>query len=237
VVHVSNALGTINPVRRIIETAHARGIPVLVDGAQSAPHMPIVVSEMGCDFFVCSGHKMMGPTGIGVLYGRAELLESMPPWHGGGDMILSVTFEKTIYNGLPQKFEAGTPHIEGVIGLAEAIKYLEGIGMGRIAAYEAELLAYGTRVLDAIEGVKLIGTAHEKAGVLSFVMDNAHPHDIGQLLDAEGIAIRAGHHCAQPVMQRFGIPATARASLAFYNTREELDLLGEAISKVKKVFG
>jgi cysteine desulfurase/selenocysteine lyase len=237
VVHVSNALGTINPVRRIIETAHARGIPVLVDGAQSAPHMPIDVSEMGCDFFVCSGHKMMGPTGIGVLYGRAELLESMPPWHGGGDMILSVTFEKTIYNGLPQKFEAGTPHIEGVIGLAEAIKYLEGIGMGRIAAYEAELLAYGTRVLDAIEGVKLIGTAHEKAGVLSFVMDNAHPHDIGQLLDAEGIAIRAGHHCAQPVMQRFGIPATARASLAFYNTREELDLLGEAISKVKKVFG
>lgn len=237
VVHVSNALGTINPLREIIATAHARGIPVLVDGAQSAPHMPIDVAAMGCDFFVCSGHKMMGPTGIGVLYGRAELLDSMPPWHGGGDMILSVTFEKTIYNGLPAKFEAGTPHIEGVIGLAEAIAYLERVGMDRIAAYESTLLAHGTRVLENIGGVTMIGTAREKAGVLSFTMDCAHPHDIGQLLDEEGIAIRAGHHCAQPVMQRFGIPATARASLAFYNTPEELDLLGEALLKVKKVFG
>ena len=237
VVHVSNALGTINPVRPMIEMAHARGIPVLVDGAQSAPHMPINVAELGCDFFVCSGHKMMGPTGIGVLYGRAELLESMPPWHGGGDMILSVTFEKTIYNGLPQKFEAGTPHIEGVIGLAEAINYLQNLGMDRIEAYEAQLLAHGTRVLEAIDGLKIIGTAREKAAVLSFIMDHAHPHDIGQLLDEEGIAIRAGHHCAQPVMQRFGIPATARASLAFYNTREELNLLAQAILKVKKVFG
>lgn len=236
VVHVSNALGTVNPVGAMIETAHAHGIPVLVDGAQSAPHMPVNVAELGCDFFVCSGHKMMGPTGIGVLYGRAELLDAMPPWQGGGDMILSVTFEKTVYNGLPAKFEAGTPHIEGVVGLAEALDYLRGVGMDRIAAYEKQLLAHGTRVLEDIGGVNPIGTAREKAGVLSFTMDCAHPHDIGQLLDEEGIAIRAGHHCAQPVMQRFGIPATARASLAFYNTKEELDLLGEALMKVKKVF-
>ena len=237
VVHVSNALGTVNPIRDIIRLAHARGIPVLVDGAQSAPHMPINVTEIECDFFVCSGHKMMGPTGIGVLYGRAELLNSMPPWHGGGDMIESVTFEKTTYKELPSKFEAGTPHIEGVIGLAEAIKYLKSIGMGRIEAYEAELLAYGTRVLQAIRGIRLIGTARNKAGVLSFVMDDVHPHDIGQLLDGEGIAIRTGHHCAQPVMDFFGVPATARASVAFYNTKEELDLLGDALPKIRKKLG
>jgi len=234
--HVSNALGTVNPVKAIIDAAHARGIPVLLDGAQSAPHVPIDVQALDCDFFVCSGHKMCGPTGIGILFGKAAWLDAMPPYQGGGDMILSVTFEKTIFNTLPHKFEAGTPHIAGVIGLAAAVEYLSGIGMERIGRYEKELLEYGTRVLSGIDGVRLVGTAKDKAGVLSFVMDSAHPHDIGQILDDNGIAIRAGHHCAQPVMERFGIPGTARASLAFYNTMEELDALGEAIHEVKRIF-
>ena len=254
VTHVSNVLGTINPVKQIVDAAHAAGARVLIDGAQSAPHMPVDVREMGCDFFVCSGHKMCGPTGIGVLYGRAAHLEAMPPWQGGGDMILSVTFEKTLYNDLPMKFEAGTPHIAGAVGLGAAIDYLERIGMGplwtrgcnplslrsgmdRIAAYEHELLQYGSERLQSIDGVRMIGAARRKAAILSFVMDCAHPHDIGQVLDDEGVAIRAGHHCAQPLMERLGIPATARASLAFYNTRQELDALCSAIEKVKGVFG
>ena len=236
IVHVSNALGTVNPVKAMIDRAHERGAVVVVDGAQSAPHLPIDVHALGCDFFVCSGHKMYGPTGIGVLYGKADLLEQMPPYQGGGDMILSVTFEKTTFNSLPYKFEAGTPNIEGVIGLAAAIDYLKGLDMHAVADYERELTEYGTAVLSEIPHVRLVGTARDKAGILGFVMDNAHPHDIGQILNEEGVAIRAGHHCAQPVMQRFGIPATARASLAFYNTREELDALAAAVQQVNKVF-
>lgn len=236
VTQVSNALGTVNPVKQMTEMAHAAGAKVVVDGAQSTPHMPINVQDMGCDFFVCSSHKMLGPTGMGVLYGKATVLEGLPPYQGGGDMILSVTFEKTTYNSLPYKYEAGTPNIAGAVGLGAAIDYLNEVGMDRIHAYEEELLAYGTEVLQAIDGVRIIGTAHNKAGVLSFTMDAAHPHDIGQILSDEGIAIRAGHHCAQPVMHRFGVPATARASLAFYNTKDELDALGQAIRKVKEVF-
>ncbi|NUM52854.1 MAG: cysteine desulfurase [Candidatus Hydrogenedentes bacterium] len=236
IVYISNALGTINPIREIIEIAHRHGVPALVDAAQAAPHLPIDFQELNCDFFVCSGHKMFGPTGIGVLCGRAELLNRMPPFMGGGDMILSVTFEKTTYNGLPYKFEAGTPNIAGVIGLGAAVDYIESIGMDRIAAYEHDLTQYGTQLLQSIDGVRLIGTAKEKAGALSFIMDSAHAHDIGQILSEQGVAIRAGHHCAQPVMQRFGVPATARASLAFYNTKEDLDALGAAIKKVKEVF-
>lgn len=236
VVHVSNALGTVNAIDTIVDLAHSVCALVLVDGAQSAPHLPIDVQRLGCDFFVLSSHKMCGPTGLGVLYGKAEYLEEMPPYQGGGDMILSVTFEKTVYNTLPHKFEAGTPHIAGAVGLGAAIDYLSNIGMDRIAAYEEELLDYGTQVLSSVPGLRFIGTADNKAGVLSFVMENIHPHDIGQILDDEGIAIRAGHHCAQPVMERFGVPATARASLAFYNTKEELDALAAAIRKVKEVF-
>lgn len=236
VTHVSNALGTVNPIKSMIKTAHDAGAKVLIDGAQSAPHVAINIQDLGCDFFVCSSHKMLGPTGIGILFGRATLLESMPPYQGGGDMILSVTFEKTTYNTLPYKFEAGTPNIAGAIGLGAAIDYLNAVGMDTIAAYEDELLAYGTQLLEDIDGLRIIGTAREKAGVLSFYMDSAHPHDIGQILDGDGIAIRAGHHCAQPVMQRFDVPATARASLAFYNTREELDALARAIQHVKEVF-
>lgn len=236
IVHVSNALGTINPVKEIVDIAHAHGTPVLLDGAQAAPHLPVDVRELGCDFYVCSGHKMFGPTGIGILYGRAELLNRMPPFMGGGDMILSVTFEKTTYNGLPYKFEAGTPNIAGVIGLGAAVDYVEAIGMDRIAAYEHELTQYGTQLLESIDGVRIIGTARAKAGAISFVMDSAHAHDIGQILSEQGVAIRAGHHCAQPVMQRFGVPATARASLAFYNTKEDLDALAAAVRKVKEVF-
>ena len=236
VAHVSNALGTINPVKEIIEKAHAIGVPVMLDGAQAVPHMPIDVQALDCDFYAFSGHKMCGPTGVGVLYGRAKYLEAMPPVEGGGDMILSVTFEKTTYNNLPYKFEAGTPNIEGVIGLGAAIDYLNAIDMRKIAAYERELLDYGMTVLEDIPGVRIIGTAKEKASVISFTLKSAHPHDIGQILDDEGIAIRAGHHCAQPVMERFDVPATARASLAFYNTKEELDALGEALHKVNKVF-
>lgn len=236
VVHVSNALGTVNPVREMIALAHRRGIPVLLDGAQSSPHMPVDVQDLDCDFYAFSGHKLFGPTGIGVLYGKAELLEAMPPYQGGGDMISAVTFEKTIYNTLPYKFEAGTPHIAGVIGLAAAIEYVERIGRAQIAAYEADLLAYGTELLSAIPGLRLIGTAKEKAGVLSFVVDGIHAHDLGTILDMEGVAVRAGHHCAMPVMKRFGLPATARASLAFYNTRSDIDALVKAIHKAIEVF-
>jgi cysteine desulfurase/selenocysteine lyase len=236
VAHVSNALGTVNPVRDMIASAHRRGIPVLVDGAQSAPHMPVDVQDMDCDFYALSGHKLFGPTGIGVLYGKADLLEAMPPWQGGGDMISAVTFEKTVYNTLPYKFEAGTPHIAGVIGLAAAIEYVERIGRPQIAAYEADLLAYGTELLSAIPGLRIIGTAKEKASVLSFVVEGIHAHDLGTILDMEGVAVRAGHHCAMPVMKRFGVPATARASLAFYNTRADLDALVKAIHKAIEVF-
>jgi cysteine desulfurase/selenocysteine lyase len=236
VTHVSNALGTVNPIRDMIALAHARGVPVLVDGAQAVPHLPVDVRDLDCDFYVFSGHKLFGPTGIGVLYGRASLLENMPPYQGGGDMISAVTFEKTIYNTLPYKFEAGTPHIAGVIGLAAAIEYVERIGRSQIAAYEADLLAYGTEILTAIPGLRLIGTAREKAGVLSFVLDGIHAHDIGTILDLDGIAVRAGHHCAMPVMKRFGLPATARASLAFYNTRADLDALAKGLQKVREVF-
>jgi len=234
--HVSNALGTINPVRRIVEMAHQRDVPVLVDGAQAAPHLPIDVRELGCDFYALSGHKMFGPTGIGVLYGRADLLEAMPPYQGGGDMIASVTFEKTTYNRLPHKFEAGTPHIAGVIGLGAAIDYLEGIDAAGRMAHEDDLLKYATEKITALPRVRLIGTAREKTSVLSFVVDGVHPHDIGTILDRDGIAIRAGHHCAQPLMDRFGVPATARASLALYNTREEIDALAAAIGKVLEIF-
>ena len=236
ITHVSNALGTVNPIKEIVALAHAKGVPVLVDGAQSAPHMPINIKDLDCDFYACSAHKMYGPTGVGILYGRGDILEAMPPWQGGGDMILSVTFEKTRYNAVPYKFEAGTPNIEGVIGLGAAIDYLEVLGMENIAAHEKELLAYATDALTALPGVQLIGTAPEKAGVLSFTMENVHPHDIGQILDGEGVAIRAGHHCAQPVMQRFGVPATARASLGIYNTTEDIDALVRALHKVDKVF-
>jgi cysteine desulfurase/selenocysteine lyase len=237
VVHVSNALGTINPIQQIIEMAHSRGIPVLIDGAQAAPHLKVDVQHLDCDSYVFSGHKVLGPTGIGILYGKADLLEVMPPYQGGGDMIRSVTFEKTLYNTLPYRFEAGTPHIAGAIGLGAAIDYLRRIGLDRIAAYEQELLAYGTGVLSAIPGVRIIGTAKEKTSVLSFVLEGVHAHDIGTILDQEGIAIRAGHHCAMPAMERFGVPATARASLAFYNTREEIDALASAIHKVREIFG
>jgi cysteine desulfurase/selenocysteine lyase len=236
VVHVSNALGTVNPIRTICDKAHAMGIPVLVDGAQATPHMAINVHALGCDFFACSGHKMYGPTGIGVLYGKTELLKAMPPYQGGGDMIRSVSFEKTTYNDLPYKFEAGTPHIEGVIALGETVDYLSRIGMDRIAAYEHALLEYATQAVQEVPGVTLVGTAREKSGVLSFTMDSAHPHDIGQILNEEGIAVRAGHHCAQPVMQRYGLAATARASFALYNTRDEVDALVRGLHGVNKVF-
>jgi len=236
VAHLSNALGTINPVKRIIELAHSRDIPVLLDGAQAAPHLKVDVRELDCDFYAFSGHKMCGPTGIGVLYGQSHWLESMPPVYGGGDMIALVTFEKTTYNTLPYKFEAGTPNIEGAIGLGVAIEYLSGVGLNRIAAYEHELLEYATEIIGAIPGVKLIGTAREKASVLSFTVGGIHPHDVGTILDQEGIAIRAGHHCAQPVMKRFDVPATARASLAFYNTKEEIDALAEGIQRAVEVF-
>ena len=234
--HVSNALGTINPVREIVKTAHGRNIPVLIDGAQAVPHMRVDVRSLDCDFYVFSGHKVFGPTGIGVLYGRERLLEDMPPWKGGGDMIRSVTFAKTTYNDLPYKFEAGTPNIAGVIGLGTAIDYVDQIGMDAAAAHEHDLLQYGTRALESLSGLRLIGTAREKAGVLSFVIDGVHPHDAATILDLEGVAVRAGHHCAQPVMDRFGVTATTRASLAFYNTREDIDALVAGIQKVKEVF-
>ncbi len=236
VTHASNALGTIIPVERIIELAHARGVPVLVDGAQGAPHLPIDVRALNCDFYVFSGHKLFGPTGVGVLYGKKELLEAMPPYQGGGSMIQSVTFEKTTYADVPNKFEAGTPHIAGAIGLEAAIDYVSRVGLERIAAYETDLLNYAHQALAQIEGLRIIGTAAKKVGVISFVMDSAHAHDIGTILDTEGVAVRTGHHCAQPLMRRYGLAATARASLAFYNTRQEVDALGAALHKVTEVF-
>ena len=236
VVHVSNSLGTVNPVKRIAEMAHAHGVPVLVDGAQSAPHLPINVRELGCDFFTFSGHKLFGPTGVGVLYGREALLEAMPPYQGGGDMIRTVSFEKTTYNSLPYKFEAGTPHIAGGVGLGAAVDYLQTLDWEAVSAHEHDLLTYATAALSEIPGLRLIGTARDKASVVSFVLEGIHPHDVGTILDQEGVAIRTGHHCTQPLMDRFGVPATARASFAFYNTREEVDALVRGIHKVREVF-
>ena len=237
VVHVSNALGTINPVAEIVRMAHRHNVPVFIDGAQAVAHLKVDVQKLDCDFYALSGHKMFGPTGIGVLYGKAALLDKMPPYQGGGDMIRSVTFAKTTYNELPYKFEAGTPNIAGTIGLGAAIEYLNDIGLDRIEAYEHELLAYGTRQLERIPGLRLIGTAREKASILSFVLEGVHPHDVGTILDREGVAVRTGHHCAQPVLEWFGVPATTRASLAFYNTRQDIDALVTGISKVKEIFG
>jgi len=234
---LSNALGTVNPIETITRAAHAAGAVVLIDGAQAAYHMPVNVAALDCDFFVMTGHKLYGPTGIGVLHGKAALLDAMPPWQGGGDMISSVTFEGSTWNVLPYKFEAGTPDISGAIGLGVAVDYITAIGMDRIQAYEHELLAYGTAALLDVPGVRLIGTASRKASILSFVMEGVHPHDLGTIVDREGVAIRTGHHCAQPVMDRFGIPATARASLAMYNTREDIDALVGALHTAKKVFG
>ncbi len=234
--HVSNALGRVNPVAAWAARAHAAGAIVVVDGAQSVPHLPVRMAELGCDFFAFSGHKVFGPTGIGVLWGRAALLEAMPPYQGGGDMIAAVSFEKTTYNQIPYKFEAGTPHIAGAIGLGAALEYVAGLGLDRAAAYEQELADYGARLLAGIRGLRLIGEARDRTAVFSFAFDGVHPHDVATILDAEGIAVRAGHHCAQPVMERFGLPATTRASLAFYNTRAELDRLAAALEKVRRVF-
>ncbi|MBU6959034.1 cysteine desulfurase [Pseudomonas sp. CVAP len=236
VTHVSNVLGTINPIRRIVELAHARGVRVLVDGAQAAPHLKVDVRALGCDFYALSGHKMYGPTGIGVLYGRHELLESMPPYQGGGDMILSVSFEKTVYNKPPYKFEAGTPNMAGAIGLGAAIDFLAELGPEAIAAHEQVVQTYALKALATVSGLRLIGTAAEKVGVLSFVLEGIHPHDIGTILDREGIAIRTGHHCAQPLMNRFGVPATARASLGCYSTERDIDALVAGLAKVQEVF-
>jgi cysteine desulfurase/selenocysteine lyase len=236
VVHVSNALGTINPIGEIVRLAHARGIPVLVDGAQAVAHMPVDVRALGCDFYAFSGHKVLGPTGIGVMYGRADRLEAMPPYQGGGDMIRSVTFAATTYNDLPHKFEAGTPDIAGAVGLAAAIDYLTAVGLDRVEAYERDLLRYGTMVLQGIDGLRLTGTARRKAGILAFVLDGVHPHDIGTIVDRHGVAIRAGHHCCQPLMARLGVPATARASLALYNTKEEIDALASGLRAALEVF-
>ena len=235
-VHVSNSLGTINPVKEIIALAHARGVPVLVDGAQRAPHGPIDVQDLDADFYTISSHKMFGPTGIGVLYGKAALLDAMPPYQGGGDMIRSVTFEKTTYASLPSKFEAGTPHIAGAVGLGAAIDYLGALDWTEIAAHEADVLAYASASLAAVPGVRLVGTAPHKASVVSFVLEGVHAHDVGTIVDQEGVAIRTGHHCTQPVMDFFGVPATARASFAFYNTREDVDALVAAVKKVREVF-
>jgi cysteine desulfurase/selenocysteine lyase len=236
IVHVSNVLGTVNPVQEMIALAHNHGVPVVVDGAQAVQHLAVDVSALDADFYVFTGHKLFGPTGIGVLYGKEHLLDEMPPYQGGGDMISSVTFEKTTYNVLPYKFEAGTPNIAGAIGLAAAADYVTSIGIDRIAAYERDLLAYGADALEAVPGLTLVGTAPEKASVLSFVMDGVHPHDVGTVVDQEGVAIRTGHHCAQPLMHRLGIPATARASLALYNTRDELDALVASLRKVSDIF-
>ena len=236
VVHLSNSLGTINPVQDIVRMAHARGVPVLIDGSQSVYHMPVDVQALDCDFYVFTGHKLYGPTGIGVLYGRESLLEQMPPYQGGGDMIRSVTFDKTTYAELPHKFEAGTPHIAGAIGLGAAVDYLLSVGFEGIGRHEADLLAYGTNALSEVKGLRLIGTSPNKASILSFVMDGAHPHDIGTIVDADGIAIRTGHHCTQPVMDRFGVPATSRASIAMYNTHEEIDALVKALEHVRETF-
>ncbi len=234
--HVSNALGTINPVREMTAMAKAAGAAVLLDGAQAVPHMRVDVRELGCDFYAFSSHKMCGPTGIGVLYGREAILAEMPPWQGGGDMILAVSFEGTIYNDLPWKFEAGTPNIAGAVGFGAAVDYLEDIGMDAIAAREAQLLEHATRVLSEVPGLRIIGTAEHKAAVVSFVLEGIHPHDIGTIVDAEGIAVRTGHHCAMPVMEFFGVPATARASYSFYNTEEETERLAAALNKAQEMF-
>jgi len=236
ITHMSNALGTVTPVREIVRLAHAKGVPVLIDASQAAYHMRVDVKAIDSDFLVATGHKLYGPTGIGVLYGKEAHLQDMPPFMGGGDMISSVTFERSTWNVLPYKFEAGTPDIAGAIGLHAALDYIEATGLEAIAAHERDLLTYGTGLLQAIDGVRVIGTARDKASILSFVMEGVHPHDIGTIVDREGVAIRTGHHCAQPVMERFGIPGTARASLAMYNTREELDALGRALQKVREVF-
>ena len=236
VAHVSNSLGTVNPIAAIVEKAHARGIPVLVDGAQAVAHMPVDVQALGCDFYALSGHKLFGPTGIGVLWGRLPLLEKMPPYQGGGDMISSVSFKKTTYNVVPNKFEAGTPNIAGSVGLGAAIDYLGGIDLAAMQAYEEELLAYGTRALSAVPGIRLVGTASNKTSILSFVMEDVHPHDIGTILDQQGVAIRTGHHCTQPLMERLCVPATARASLALYNPKEEIDALVGALARVREIF-
>ena len=237
IVHMSNSLGTVNPVRRVVELAHRQGIPVLVDGAQAAYHMPVDVQAIGCDFYVVTGHKLYGPTGIGALYGRRALLEAMPPYQGGGDMIASVTFERSTWNELPHRFEAGTPHIAGAIGLGAALDFITGVGFDAIVAHERSLLAYATEALSAVPGLRLVGTAADKASILSFVIEGVHPHDIGTIVDAEGVAIRTGHHCTQPVMDRLGVPATARASLAMYNTTAEVDQLVAALARVRELFG
>ena len=236
VVHLSNSLGTINPVRDIVAMAHRLDVPVLIDGSQAVYHMPVDVQALDCDFYVCTGHKLYGPTGIGVLYGREALLEQMPPYQGGGDMIRSVTFEKTTYADLPHKFEAGTPHIAGAIGLGAAVDYVQRIGFDAVAPHEADLLAYGTAALSEVKGLRLIGTAADKASILAFVMKGAHPHDVGTIVDTEGVAVRTGHHCTQPIMDRFGVPATSRASVAMYNTREEIDALVHALQRVREMF-
>jgi cysteine desulfurase/selenocysteine lyase len=236
IAQVSNALGTVNPVRDMIRLAHERNVPVLVDGAQAIPHMPINVQELDCDFFTFSGHKMYGPTGIGILYGKERLLEAMPPYQGGGDMIRSVTFEKTLYGNLPYKFEAGTPNVSGAIGLGAAVDYIGAIGLSSITSHEQDLVAYGTAALQTIDRLRIIGTAEIKAAVLSFVIEGIHPHDIGAILDHDGVAIRAGHHCAQPVMDYFNVPATARASVGLYNTREDIDALLCGLRKANEVF-
>ena len=236
VTHVSNALGTVNPVREMIGMGHARGVPILVDGAQAAPRISVDVQALGCDFYVFSGHKLYGPTGIGALYGKAEHLEAMPPYQGGGDMILRVTFEKTTYNAVPWKFEAGTPNVAGAVGLRAAIDYLDAIGLAAVSAHERELLAYATDEVGKIPGVRIVGTAREKAGILSFVVEGVHPHDIGTILDHEGVAIRAGHHCAMPLMDLLGLPGTARASFGLYNTPAEVDVLAAGIRKAREVF-
>ena len=237
VAHVSNALGTVNPVGEMVRLAHARGVPVLVDGAQAVAHLPVDVQNLGCDFYAFSGHKLYGPTGIGALYGKREHLDAMPPYQGGGDMILSVSFEKTIYAPVPAKFEAGTPNITGAVGLGAAIDYLQGIGLKTIAAHQHALQTYGEKLLRGIEGLRLIGTAPDRVSLFSFVLEGIHPHDIGTFLAAENIAVRSGHHCAQPVMERFGVPATTRASLGIYNTREDLDALAAGLRRAKEFFG
>jgi cysteine desulfurase/selenocysteine lyase len=236
VAHMSNALGTINPIQEIVALAHVKGAAVLVDGSQAAYHMAVDVAALDCDFYVATGHKLYGPTGIGVLYGKSALLEELPPFLGGGDMIRSVSFEQSTWNDLPHKFEAGTPDIAGAVGLGAALDYIQSIGLPAISQHEQELLAYATALVSDVPGVRLIGTAQRKASVISFVMDEVHPHDIGTIVDREGVAIRTGHHCAQPVMERFGVPATARASLAMYNTREDVDALGRALRRVREVF-
>jgi cysteine desulfurase/selenocysteine lyase len=236
IVYVSNSLGTVNPVKELIAIAHKHNVPVLVDAAQAVNHIKVDVQDLDCDFLALSGHKMYGPTGTGVLYGKEKLLKSMPPYQGGGDMILNVTFEKTTFNELPYKFEAGTPNIEGVIGLGAAVDYINGVGIDNIHAYENSLMEYAEKALKTVPGIKIIGNAKQKAGVISFIFDNIHPHDVGTFIDFEGIALRTGHHCTQPVMERYGIPATSRASFAIYNTKEEIDVLVESLIKITEVF-